>query len=88
MNLVAPDCHVERFVKSGIMPRYDNDKESLLKILTGVKSACLSTDMWTSNATDTYMTLTEHHITNDWEMESNVCMTHAMPEKQTGGESH
>ena len=85
MNQVAPDYKVpcRNTVKSRIMHRFNNERESLLKSLTGVESASLTTDTWTSNATDSYITVTEHHITNDWEMESNVLMTRAMPETHT-----
>ena len=46
MNLVAPDYKVpcRNTVKSRIMHRFNNERESLLKSLTGVESASLTTD--------------------------------------------
>lgn len=44
----------------------------------------LTTDTWTSTSNDSYLTVTEHHVTDDWEIKSNVLCTRAMPERHTG----
>ena len=71
-------------MKSRLIKRYDDERDSLVKELNSVQSVSLTTDTWTSNATESYITVTEHHITDDWEMQSNVLMTRAMPERHTG----
>jgi hypothetical protein len=35
-------------------------------------SVSLTTDTWTSVATESYITVTEHHLTDNWDMKSNV----------------
>ena len=86
MQIVAPDYKVpsRNTVKSRLIKRYDDERDSLVKELNSVQSVSLTTDTWTSNATESYITVTEHHITDDWEMQSNVLMTRAMPERHTG----
>ena len=41
-------------------------------------------DIWTSRATQAYLTVTAHFITELWEMESKVLLTREMPECHTG----
>ncbi|XP_060605586.1 zinc finger BED domain-containing protein 4-like [Ruditapes philippinarum] len=86
MQIVVPEYKVpsRNTVKSRIEKRYDDERESLVKNLESVQSVSLTTDTWTSNATDSYMTITEHHLTDDWVMESNVLMTREMQERHTG----
>ncbi|XP_060569040.1 E3 SUMO-protein ligase ZBED1-like [Ruditapes philippinarum] len=86
MQIVVPEYKVpsRNTVKSRIEKRYDDERESLVKNLESVQSVSLTTDTWTSNATDSYMTITEHHLTDDWVMESKVLMTREMQERHTG----
>ena len=44
----------------------------------------LTTDIWTIRATEAYITVTVHFITNDWAMESKVLSTCKIPEHHTG----
>lgn len=39
---------------------------------------------WTSIATDSYVTLTAHFVTDDWQLASNVLQTRAIYESRTG----
>jgi hypothetical protein len=34
------------------------------------QSVSLTTDTWTSVATESYITVTEHHLTDNWDMKS------------------
>jgi hypothetical protein len=81
MQLVAPDYVIpcRKTVRSRILKKYDDGKEILAKELGDVTSVSLTTDTWTSTTTDSYITVTEHHITDDWKMRSNVLLTRAMP---------
>ena len=62
---------------------YENERSLLISELENVSSASITMDTWTSNTTTRYMTVTEHHITSDWGMKSNILMTRAMLERQT-----
>lgn len=67
-----------------IAKRYDDEKDSLVTELKNVQCALLTTDTWTSTATELYITVTEHHIDDEWELKSNVLMTRAMHERRIG----
>ena len=43
----------------------------------------LTTDSWTSLATENYITYTAHYITKAWEMKSKVLSTQASEERHT-----
>ena len=81
MQIVVPEYKVpgRNTVKSHIEKRYNGERDSLVKDLNNIQSVSL-----TSISTDSYMTVTEHHIPSDWVMESNVLMTRAIPERHTG----
>lgn len=55
--------------------------ESDLKMATFV---ALTTDGWTSRATESYNTVTAHFIDNDWQMKGYVLQTRKMDESHTG----
>lgn len=86
LGIVAPDYKIpcRNTVRTRIVKRYDEEKETLLSNLKDIEGAAITTDSWTSNSTESYMTVTEHHITEDWSMQANVLMTRAMPERHTG----
>ena len=86
MGIVAPDYEVpcRNTIRSRIMHRYETERETLSTDLDAVSSVAITTDTWTSNSTESYITVTEHHITDAWEMKTNVLMTRAMPERHTG----
>ncbi|XP_052278728.1 E3 SUMO-protein ligase ZBED1-like [Dreissena polymorpha] len=86
MQIVAPDYKVpcRNTVRSRIVLKYESEKEVLSSELASVQSASITTDTWTSNSTESYITVTEHHINSDWDIKSNVLLTRAMPERHTG----
>ncbi|XP_053387152.1 E3 SUMO-protein ligase ZBED1-like [Mercenaria mercenaria] len=86
MNTVVPVYNVpsRNTIRSRIVKRYDSEKDLLKSSLASVSSVAVTTDTWTSNATESYITVTEHHIDNEWRMRSNVLLTRAMPERHTG----
>ncbi len=66
------------------LPRlYESKKRELLDKLADVKWCSFTTDLWTSNTTMGYMTVTCHYITKDWVMESAVLTTSHAPESHT-----
>ena len=50
---------------------YENDSKSLSE-RRGVEYISLTTDLWTSNQTLSYMCLVAHYIDNDWKMQCRV----------------
>ena len=44
----------------------------------------LTTDAWTSCATNSYVTITAHHISQKWELKSHVLQTRVFNESHTG----
>jgi len=86
MQLLNPQYEVpsRTTVRARIDQQYDDAKKSLLSSLQGSTSVALTTDSWTSNATEAYLTVTVHYIKDDWSMESRILMIRAMPERHTG----
>ena len=62
---------------------YSKASNSIHKELQGTHGVGLTTDAWTSLATESYITYTVHYITPDWEMKSKVLTTHATKERHT-----
>jgi len=50
-------------------------KEQLLATLATVQYVAVTTDIWTSRATQAYITVTVHFLTDSWKMESKVLQT-------------
>lgn len=86
MQINAPDYTVpaRNTVRARIVKEYNEKKAILTSELVSVKSVSITTDTWTSNSTESYITVTEHHINDDWNMQANVLLTRAMPERHTG----
>lgn len=61
---------------------YTSLKEELLGVFTSPYVA-VTTDMWTSRATQGYLTVTAHFINSKWEFESKVLLTQEMAETHT-----
>ena len=48
------------------------------------KFLAFTTDIWTSRATEAYMMITAHYISDEWKLESNVLCTSEIAERHTG----
>ena len=86
MSNLAPDYKVpsRNTVKSRIEKMYCDRKEEFISDLKEVESVSLTTDTWTSNATKSFITVTEHHINESWNLQSNVLLAREIPERHTG----
>ena len=64
MNIVAPDYNVpcRKTIRSPIERIHDAEKVRLVDSLKTVDAASITTNTWTSNSTESYLTVTEHHI--------------------------
>lgn len=50
---------------------YEDVKEKVLGGLSNAELVALTTDGWTSRATESYITVTAHYVNKDWEIESH-----------------
>ena len=59
-------------IRAECLKVYESEKEKLSKALKGVDYISLTTDLWTSNQTLSYMCLVAHYIDSDWKMQCRV----------------
>lgn len=71
------------FSQTVIPDMYEKVKAEVLESLSGSHTVALTTDGWTSRATESYVTITSCHITEDWCLKSFVLQTRAMPLSHT-----
>jgi len=62
---------------------YKNAAEELHSQLMRVEHCSITTDLWTSQATMGYLTVTCHFLTNDWELKSTVLDTVQIQDSHT-----
>ncbi|KAL0151535.1 hypothetical protein M9458_053187 [Cirrhinus mrigala] len=74
-----------KFFSETVVPTlYNNIKSEVINSLGRSRRVALTCDAWTSRATESYVTVTAHHITDDWSLLSHVLQTRAMYESHTG----
>ncbi len=85
MNFVEPGYKVPSrpYVTKVCHKLYDSLKEDVAKSLVD-KHIAITTDLWTSRATESYITVTAHFVDEGWNLQNKVLLTQAMPEKHTG----
>ena len=64
--------------------QYNEHKASLQEVLKKQQGIALTTDMWSSNANEAYITLTCHFLDDDWKLQNYVLSTKATDERHTG----
>ena len=68
-----------------IAHKFNLCKEMLKKHLESEEpSIALTSDIWTSMATEAYMTVTAHYIDPNWKLQNFVFETLSLPERHTG----
>ena len=63
---------------------YNKIRGEVEQELKNAERVALTTDAWTSCATNSYVTITAHHITQKWELKSHVLQTRVFNESHTG----
>ena len=63
---------------------YEQQKKIIVDELSKASSVALTTDGWTSRATESYVTVIAHYITAEWEIKSPVLQTRPLYESHTG----
>ena len=84
MKLLEPDYVVptRKTMSAKIKNMHSDGLNALTKAVRG-KSVALTTDHWTSGATESFMTVTIHYIDDEWILRSCVLHTIEMPESHT-----
>ena len=62
-------------ITSLLRKKWDEGKRCLKGLIADACGMALTTDLWTSNATESYVTVTSHHIDDNWNMLSLVLET-------------
>ena len=70
--------------RTGVPKLYQDVKSKITPQLSSAISVGYTTDIWSSIATESYITLTAHFITPDFEQKSYILATRKMPERHTG----
>nr|XP_054594517.1 E3 SUMO-protein ligase ZBED1-like [Nothobranchius furzeri] len=78
-----PSQHFSQVVIPGL---YDKTRNAIESDLAKAESLALTTDSWTSRATQSYMTVTAHYML-DWEMKSAMLQTRPLYESHTINET-
>lgn len=79
----TPPCR--QTVRKTIMERYHHYKEIIKSILHDAPGMIsLTSDIWTSMASDSYYGITAHFIDKDWQLQSIILDISSMPQPHTG----
>ena len=63
---------------------YEKVQTDIVTRLSNITTIALTTDSWTSRATESFVTITSCHISDDWCLKNYVLQTRAMPLSHTG----
>ncbi|XP_039456235.1 E3 SUMO-protein ligase ZBED1-like [Oreochromis aureus] len=87
MNVLEPRYDIPsraHFSEKVVPSMYEQQKSKVMAELSQASSVALTTDGWTSRATENYVTVTAHYITAEWEIRSPVLQTRPLYESHTG----
>ena len=72
------------FTDTALPTLYSETKSNVLDTLMEAGRVAITCDAWTSVATVSYVTVTAHFISDEWQLVSLVLQTRAMYESHTG----
>ncbi|KAL1247684.1 hypothetical protein QQF64_023060 [Cirrhinus molitorella] len=72
------------FTDSTLPALYKETKAKVMESMCKARRVAITSDAWTSVATDSYLTITAHYISEDWKIVSHVLQTRAVYESHTG----
>ena len=75
-------CHTT--VKNYLHKIYFEKKTEMMKTVSSQSGVALTTDLWTSAATEGYTALTSHYIDENWELRSQVLTICTLSERHKG----
>lgn len=65
----------QHFAEKCVPEMYNKLKNEVKQELSQAERVAITTDAWTSCATNSYLTITAHHISPDWELRNHVLQT-------------
>ena len=71
-------------IRNYVHRSYVEAKQQIKSIISKAPSVSLTTDLWTSHATQSYITVTCHYLLDDWTLSSQVLATKHVTERHTG----
>lgn len=74
---------VPKTIQLRIDAMYEKEKNNLLTVLKDANYIALTTDCWTSRATESYITVSCHYIDKDWRQRSYNITTENMEDRHT-----
>ncbi|CAH0560585.1 unnamed protein product [Brassicogethes aeneus] len=74
---------VKKTIKLRIDALYDIEKKKIMKDMSTIDDIALTTDCWSSRATESYITFTAHYITPEWKHFASNITTEHMEERHT-----
>ena len=85
MDFLEPEHKVpsHQTIMRRINKTYGEVKRIVEKGLNDVSDVAITTDAWTSLATESYVTVTVHYITKEWQMKSAVLDTSELDERHS-----
>uniref|UniRef100_A0A3Q2TAZ2 BED-type domain-containing protein n=1 Tax=Fundulus heteroclitus TaxID=8078 RepID=A0A3Q2TAZ2_FUNHE len=72
------------FTDSALPALYKETKAKVMESMCKDSRVAITSDAWTSVATESYVTITAHYISEDWQIVSHVLQTRAIYESHTG----
>ncbi|XP_058874176.1 E3 SUMO-protein ligase ZBED1-like isoform X1 [Acipenser ruthenus] len=72
------------FSETALPALYDDCREQVAEALTRVQFFASTTDLWSSQTTEPYISLTVHYIDPDWKLCTKCLQTSYFPEDHTG----
>ena len=79
------DLPCRRYFSDKVIPGlYEKAKEDLVTKLKRASNIAITTDSWTSRATESYVTITVHFLSEDWTINNYVLQTRPLYESHTG----
>ena len=85
INYLEPNYRVPSAVHitSCLQEHYETAKTRLIQMLQEPNHIALTTDIWTSVATQSYITVTAHFISSNWDLKTCLLQTANFPENHT-----
>ncbi|KAE8288344.1 Zinc finger BED domain-containing protein 4 [Larimichthys crocea] len=74
----------QRYFTNTAVPALKQTKAEIVSSLLNADRVAVTCDVWTSVATESFVTVTVHFITDEWELKAHVLQTRAMHESHMG----
>ncbi|XP_067285697.1 E3 SUMO-protein ligase ZBED1-like [Pseudorasbora parva] len=72
------------FTDSALPALYKETKAKVMESMCKARRVAITSDAWTSVATESYVTITSYYLSEDWKIVSHVLQTRAVYESHTG----